>query len=75
MIIFYDNNSLFEAVHGGKYYTLCTSIHNGQLANHVSLKRIPTKQEAKLILDTLHFPKTTLQAWEGMEQIKFADES
>lgn len=74
MILFDNHDTLFETIHGGKYYTLCRSSNGRELTDHVCLRKIPTKAEAKLILDTLHFPKIKLAAWDGMEQIKFADE-
>lgn len=74
MILFDNHNTLYEEIHGGKYYTLCRNFNGSELTDYVCLRKIPTKAEAELILDTLHFAKTKLMAWEGMERIKFADE-
>ena len=74
MLLFYSKaNEAFDSV-WGKTYTLCESFDGDCLySKHVTLRKIPTRKEAELIMSLLYFPNTNLCARE-MEPVKFADE-
>lgn len=74
MYLFDSHDTLFEELHGGKYYTLCNRMNAVHLFEHVTLTKIPTRAQAEIILATLHFPDTPLVRTPELEEIPFADE-